>query len=126
MRCPSDDGIRPEQVERGLLLRIRWVGHRAAVASLESAPRADHPGIETRQVKAAVKAGVLDLDAPVHYEGEAGFLAGSGNVLAPGAELEPQGRGADGERLVEHARQVIVAAEHVDQVGTTGIDARVR
>ena len=36
------------------------------------------------------------------------------------AELQPQGRGAGGDRLVEHGRQVVVPAEHVDEVGHDG------
>ena len=96
MRCPRDDGICPEQVERGLLLRISRVGHRAAVASLESAPilRSAMRNTMRRTFKllslaAIATAGFSTAERNLELGHLDDGLAGSGNVLAPGAELEP-------------------------------------
>ena len=48
-------------------------------------------------MQSAVEAGVLDLDAAVHHDGEPLRLAVLGGILVPDAELHPDGRGADGE-----------------------------
>jgi len=68
---------------------------------LSSASGADHPGVEARQMQTPVESGVLDLQAAVHYDGQAGGLTVPGHVVVPRAELEPQGLRTDREGLGE-------------------------
>src|SRR5690554_6734496 len=84
------------------------------------APGRDGPRVEAGEVQPAVEARVLDLDAPVHDDLEPGGLTLARDVLVPRAELEPQRLRADGERLGEHPGEVVVAPEHVDEVGHDG------
>src|SRR5690606_25614803 len=82
--------------------------------------RRDDAGVEAGEVQAAVEAGVLDLDAAVHDDVEARVLRDLRRLLVPRAELQPQRLRAHRDGLAGDARQILVAAEDIDDVGHDG------
>ena len=53
--------------------------------------RRNHARVETSQVKATMETRVLNLDALIHHHVQAGGLTDCGGLLAPGAQLHPDG-----------------------------------
>src|SRR5581483_5905359 len=78
----------------------RWSRWRSRPEGSDRPPGADHAGVEAGQVEPAGPAGVLDLEAAVHDDVEAGGGGRLGHGLVPQAELEPQRLRPGGDGLL--------------------------
>ena len=79
--------------------------------------RGNHTSIEARKVKSTMEACVLDLHASVHNHVQPSCLTDSGSFLIPRAQLHPHGLRAQINRLLNHTREVFIAAENLDEIG---------
>src|SRR3954447_20316546 len=76
----------------------------------------DDAGVEAREVQAAMEARVLDLHAAVGDDVEPGRGSDLRRLVGVQPELHPERARARLDRLARHARQLIGAAEDVDDV----------
>ena len=103
----------------------RHRGARAAGAAVQ----AGRPLVGRRRVAdplaLAEQAGVVDLQAAIHHDLQAGRRTVAGDLSSsPQTLLQPQRFRADLDRVAQHGRQMLAAAEHVDEVGYRPADPR--
>ena len=67
-------------------------------------------------MEAAGEAGVLDLDAAIHHDGQPGLVGHVSGLLVAEPELCPERLGPDGDGVGCYSWELIAAPEDVDQV----------
>src|SRR4249920_1652054 len=81
-----------------------------------AAHRRDPLGVEAEPVHPSDVAGVFDLDAPVHDDGQSAGLGNPPAFFVDHRELAPETPGADSDGLPGDAGQRVRRTEHVDDV----------
>src|SRR5262249_47263429 len=82
--------------------------------------RGNHARTQAQHVQPPVKAGMLDFNATVHYDLEAGLPGALGRFLVDHAELHPYHLGACGYRVLDyfgHGRRLAEDIDNLDRPG---------